>query len=228
MTMDLAQVTNVGFGYGTRTLFNGLSLRIRQGECVLVSGPNGSGKSTFLKILHGDIKPHRGSIKLFGREVETYSPRDLERIAPLLDQQPMLADGLSAIDNLVGQNVAGIDSVRFLFSNRQNSLKQFMPYYTKLAKSVGLNAEPDATAGTLSFGQQRLLCLMRTLCRTSEDDVKLLLLDEPLAGLSKENCKKVVSVLAELKSAGWGVVLVEHLIAARELADFVIDIEQAV
>lgn len=226
--MHLAQITNVGFGYGARTLFNALSLDVRQGECVLISGPNGSGKTTLLKILHGDIRPQRGRIELFGRAVEDYSSRSLERVAPLLDQQPMLADGLSAIENLVGQNVVHNDTVRFLFSNRRKSLEQFLPYYTELAESVGLKAEPSAKAGTLSFGQQRLLCLMRTLVRTSQDDVKLLLLDEPLAGLSKDNCERVVSVLAEFKNAGWGIVLVEHLVAARALADFVLDIERAV
>lgn len=192
------EVRGVRAGYGSAPVLHDLTLDVTGGEVVAVLGGNGSGKSTLLAVLCGLLRPQAGTIVLDGRRLDGLPA---ERVAAagvrLLSQQRRVFGGLSVRENLLTPALAVGRPDRV-------QVEAFADGW--LGRFPALGARAGVLASELSGGQQQLLAIGRLLALPS----RVLLLDEPSAGLSTEASAQVSALLAEQAEAGVGLVLVEQ------------------
>ena len=187
-------------------IVDGASLRVEQGEILAVLGPNGAGKSTFIKAIAGLVPVWGGTVRLAGSDIE-HLPAHKRLAAGLafVPQTENIFATLTVADNL---RIAG-DQV----SDARAAVGQIAVAYDKfpdLARQRGL------LAGRLSGGQRQMLAVARALVASP----RLLLLDEPSAGLSPKLVDEVFARLSAIRAAGVGIVLVEQNVrAALAIAD---------
>ncbi len=192
-----------------------VDLDVRMGEIHAIIGPNGAGKTTLIAQLQGELPSDAGSIRLEGREIGGAPPwrRSLAGVARSFQITSIVAP-FSALDNvaLAVQAHAG-HSFRFWSPAREDETLR-APARRALAR-VGLTDRADVPAGALSHGEQRQLELAMAIATKP----RLLLLDEPMAGMGKEDSGRMVDLIAGLK-IDHGVLLVEHdMDAVFALAD---------
>ncbi|HEX2333407.1 MAG TPA: ABC transporter ATP-binding protein, partial [Burkholderiales bacterium] len=184
-------------------------------ETHAVIGPNGAGKTTFISQLAGNLRPDAGVIRFAGEDVTALpAPARSQRGLARSFQITSVFRGFSALDNvaLAVQAHAG-HSFRFLADvRRDQSLRE--PAQHGL-EEVGLAERANTPAANLSHGEQRQLEIAMALA----GDPRLLLLDEPMAGMGVEESQRMIELLARLKQAKT-IILVEHdMDAVFRLAD---------
>jgi branched-chain amino acid transport system ATP-binding protein len=201
--------------FGGLVATDNLSIEVREGEIHALIGPNGAGKTTLVSQLTGNLRPDSGTIHFAGRDV-TRLPihaRVQLGLARSFQITAVLREFL-AIENvaLAVQAHAG-HSFRFLRDVRfDRSLRE--PAWRCL-EQVGLDARSDVPAAALSHGEQRQLEIAMALAGRP----RLLLLDEPMAGMGAEESQDMVQLLRHLK-ARCGMLLIEHdMDAVFALAD---------
>ena len=191
----LLEAKGVDAGYRERPVLRGISLRVEQGERLLLIGPNGCGKTTLLKVLAGALSPRSGSILFRGQNV-TRSPAHIRVRSGLgfLMQTRNIFPSLTADENLQ----LGFWGRRREYRDRKKWLLTVFPM---------LRDSLSRRAGLLSGGERQALAIGMTLMRR----VELLLLDEPTAGLSPKAAAAVLAAIDEAQqTAGFTSVIVEH------------------
>ena len=212
---ELLQVRGLVKRFGGLLATDHVDLDVRMGEIHAVIGPNGAGKTTLIAQLQGELPCDEGSILLEGRDIRAAPPwrRSLAGIARSFQITSIIAP-FTALDNvaLAVQAHAG-HSFRFWKAARgDDALRD--PARRALAR-VGLADRADIPAGVLSHGEQRQLELAMAIATGP----RLLLLDEPMAGMGKEDSARMVELIASLKR-DHGILLVEHdMDAVFALAD---------
>ena len=193
---------------------NGIDLTVDEGIVHALVGPNGAGKTTLFHLLTGFVRPSAGRILLDGRDITGLAP---ERVAALgvarSFQITTLFPELSARAHieLALQARTGL-GWRFWRSDRR--LDRFRPRAEQLLDEVGLTAA-EVPAGTLTYGRKRALELAVALAL----DPRVLLLDEPTAGMGVEDVDRTIALVKRVR-AGRTVVLVEHnMSVVASLAD---------
>jgi branched-chain amino acid transport system ATP-binding protein len=194
---------------------NGVDLDVAEGSVHALVGPNGAGKTTLFHLLTGFVKPSAGRILLDGRDITGLAP---ERVAGLgvarSFQITTLFPELTALAHieLALQARTGL-GWRFWRSDRQ--LARFRPPAEQLLDEVGLATAAGVPAGTLAYGRKRALELAVALAL----DPRVLLLDEPTAGMGAEDVDRTIALVKRVR-AGRTVVLVEHnMSVVASLAD---------
>ena len=193
-----------------------LSVSIPKGKITGLVGPNGSGKTTLINILSGFF-PHDGGEIIFSgvRRNKILSWENRVYGATRTFQQIRLFDQMSALDNILVV-LTERDPFKSLFE-RHNAFH--LNTAEDILKKVGLHEKRFHNAGSLSYGQRKLLEIGRILAMNSE----VILLDEPFAGLFPEVVKMVEGFIRELKSEGKTIILVEHNMAIiRSLCDYLL------
>jgi branched-chain amino acid transport system ATP-binding protein len=200
----LLTVVGLAAGYGKITVLHGVDLTIRPGEIVALLGPNGAGKTTLLRAVSG-LLPWTGEVTFAGRDLSGLSPREIARrgLVHVVEGHRVFTQ-LSVTDNLL---LAGYDLPR---SQRTARVEEALAHFPEIA------GKRNDRAGALSGGQQQMLAVAQGLVRRP----RLLMLDEPSAGLSPVLVDRVLSVGATLRDQGTAVLLVEQLVEkALRLAD---------
>ena len=200
----LLTVEGLTAGYGKIGVLHGIDLFIRPGEVVALLGPNGAGKTTLLRALSG-LLPFGGTARFDGRDLRGVSPRDSARagLVHVIEGHRVFTQ-LSVYDNLL---LAGYDIPAAERARRVEDALAVFPEIAEKRRDRG---------GALSGGQQQMLAVAQGLVRRP----KLLMLDEPSAGLSPVLVDRVLAVAAKLREDGIAVLLVEQLIEkALALAD---------
>jgi len=205
----LLQVDRITKRFGGLVAVNDISFEVKSREILGLIGPNGAGKTTLFNLITGAQKPDAGRIMLEGTDVTALSVR---RIAAKgvgrTFQHVKLRPHMSLIDNVVLgcylRTTAGFVSGA-LRIDRSEERAARLEALQKLRR-VGLEDKANELAGDLPLGQQRLLEIARTLAT----DPKLLILDEPAAGLRRLEKQALATLLRELRNAGLTIVLVEH------------------
>src|SRR5438477_5315885 len=172
------------------------------GEAVALVGRNGSGKTTLLRILCTTLRPHRGSAKIFGKDVvkDSDAVRDFVGV---LGHTAGLYDDLTAVENL-------------LFAQRMYGLEAEQAPIRAALERVGLADHMDDRARAFSSGMRRRLSLAKLLLRKP----RLLLLDEPFASFDEEGIERVYEVVREVVSSGGAALIATHdLSRARPIID---------
>jgi neutral amino acid transport system ATP-binding protein len=198
----LLQVAKVKAGYGEALVLQSVSLSAAAGELVAIIGPNGAGKSTLLKVVYGLLHPEAGSIRYAEEDVTGMRPERLTRLG--LNYVPQLANVFPSLS--VAENLQ-VSTVSLSRTERRQAVDDMYGQFPLLAE------RRRQRAGTLSGGQRKLLAIARALVTRP----KVLLLDEPSAGLSPEAVELVFEQLAQVKRRGIAIVMVEQN-AQRALA----------
>ena len=200
----LLSVAGLEAGYGKIAVLHGVDLVIRPAEVVALLGPNGAGKTTLLRAISG-LLPWTGAAQFDGRTLHGLSPRETARrgLVHVIEGHRVFTQ-LSVADNLL---LAGYDMPR---RERTGRVEEALSAFPEIAARRG------DRAGALSGGQQQMLAVAQGLVRRP----KLLMLDEPSAGLSPVLVDRVLDVAATLRRQGTAVLLVEQLVEkALRLAD---------
>ena len=201
--------------FGGITATNNIDLDINEGEIHAVIGPNGAGKTTLISQLSGDLKADKGAILFQGDLINTMSSnkRSLLGIARTFQITSLMLD-MSTLENvaLAVQAHSG-HSYRFWQDARQDH--QLIEPALKVLKQVGLLERKNIMTRELSHGEHRQLEIAMALATQP----KLLLLDEPMAGMGAEETQKLIAILKTLKT-GKTMILIEHdMNAVFSLAD---------
>jgi branched-chain amino acid transport system ATP-binding protein len=201
--MSLLECLGVGKVYGTLTALDRADLRVGVNEFHGLIGPNGSGKTTLLKCIAGAELPTRGRVALSGSDITDTTPADRARAGLSLKFQitAVLAE-LSVFDNvlLAMQSQDSIPSL--MLSRSRHSLQERI---MATLERFNLADRSDDIAGFLSHGQQQWLEIAMALAR----EPKLLLLDEPTAGMSHQERRVTGELLAPIKKT-CSLLIVEH------------------
>jgi branched-chain amino acid transport system ATP-binding protein len=191
--------------FGGLTATDNVDLDVAEGAIHAIIGPNGAGKTTLIAQLAGEIKPNAGSIAFAGENVTSLAVYDRARRGIARSYQiTQVFKGFTALDNvaMAAQANAG-HSFRFWKPARADSALRD-PARAILAR-VGLEARADVTAASLAHGEQRQLEIAMALATRP----RLLLLDEPMAGMGKEESERMTRLLAKLKGEET-ILLIEH------------------
>jgi ABC-2 type transport system ATP-binding protein len=179
-----------------------LSLRIEPGEVYGLLGPNGSGKSTTLKIILGLVSPTRGRTEIFGRDSRLVESREAVGFLP---ENPYFYKYLS-----------GAETLRFFGRLCGMTGATLKSRVNELLDLVGLNKARDRRLGTYSKGMLQRIGLAQALIH----DPRLVVLDEPTAGVDPAGSREIRDLIMDLKRRGITVLLSSHLLAqAQEICD---------
>lgn len=200
----LLDVAGLATGYGKIGVLRGINMTVGAGEVVALLGPNGAGKTTLLRAVSG-LLPWTGSVRFGGRDLAGSTPRDTVRagLAHVVEGHRVFTQ-LAVLDNLL---LAAYDLPR---GERSSRVEEVLDLFPEIA------AKRHEKAAALSGGQQQILAVAQGLVQRP----KLLMLDEPSAGLSPVLVDRVLVVVRRLRETGTAVLLVEQLIEkALALAD---------
>ena len=207
----MLEAVDISVLYGGFRALRNVSLRAAPGSIVGLVGPNGSGKSTLLNVIAGVERPATGSVRLDGRAIPLGRPERMAlRGIGRAFQAPRLARRLTVFQNVQigaphqpGEQVHNL----FLHPGRVGSRERAISAAAHAAlRRVDLTHKAQDYAGDLSGGQQKLLSLAMLLI----GEPRVLLLDEPAAGVNPVLIARQVQLLRELRDEGRIIVLVEH------------------
>jgi branched-chain amino acid transport system ATP-binding protein len=205
MTDPILQVRGLSKNFGGLAAVDNVSLDVGVGELHAVIGPNGAGKTTLINVLSGDLSPSAGSVLFRGTEMAHLAPERRSRLGVGRSYQKVnIFPAFSVLENC-----------RLAAQSREprplDWLRDAMSYESVLENAqralaaVGLGNRATVMAATLSHGEQRQLEIAMSLAT----DPKLLLLDEPLAGMGAEETLNMVKLIGEL-TTNHAILLVEH------------------
>ncbi len=201
----LLSVNGLRAGYGKIGVLHDVSIGIAEGEAVALLGPNGAGKTTLLRAISGLLPTEAGSLRFAGHDLRGADPRATTRLglAHVIEGHRVFTQ-LSVEDNLL---LAAYGLPR---RERAQRVEEALAYFPEIA------AKRADRGGALSGGQQQMLAVAQGLVQRP----RLLMLDEPSAGLSPVLVDRVLSVARTLRQGGTAILLVEQLIdKALALAD---------
>ena len=200
----ILQVSGVSRRFGKFQALNNITVGFRRGELTAIIGPNGAGKSTFFNVISGGIAPSSGTVLFEGRDITTLAQHAFARIGIAKSFQiTNVFKQLSAHENV--RVSLQMQTTRFqIFRARQN-YAELNEHAEALLARVGLAESRHKLAGDLAHGQQRSLEVAMALACAP----KLLLMDEPTAGMSPQETTTMMDLILEL-SQERTVILVEH------------------
>ena len=201
----MLQISNLKKHFGGVKAVDGCSFEIKPNTITALIGPNGSGKSTLFDLISGIIKPDSGNIK-FNKEnltnlsVEQISNKCISR----LFQQSRLFSNLTIEENL--ELALNQEDTKFWknFLNRNNPDNKST--INSILKLVNMSQHKNKKSSDLSFGQKRLIEIARSILNPH----KLLMLDEPVAGVNPKLRNTISRVIKQLKQQGDTILLIEH------------------
>lgn len=203
--MPLLKVDNVTSGYGGMEVLRELSLEVRDAEIVSIIGPNGAGKSTAMKTVFGLLKPWKGSITFEGRDIGGMRPdRIVQEGLCYVPQVENVFPNLTVEENL---EMGGYLLPASQLSSRKNRIFEMFPRLAERRRQ---------RAGKMSGGERQMVAMGRALML----DPKLLLLDEPSAGLAPLMVDGIFETVKTINETGVAILMVEqNARKSLELAD---------
>ena len=203
--LDVSAVDK-SFG-GLRALSN-INLRIKEGTTHAIIGPNGAGKSTLLNVCIGQLAPDRGAVVFNGDVITGRQPHEINQMGVVrVFQTPAIFPDLTVIQNVMIPAFSrrdGAFKLNMLQSvDEQREIREEAEHWLE---DVGLLSHKDQFVGSLSRGDKRRLELAMGLIQ----DPRLLLLDEPTAGMSRHDTNTTIELLKKIKMRGMTEVIIEH------------------
>lgn len=220
----MLQVRNLNLHLGGLKILNNLSFDIKEGSINGLIGPNGAGKSSFYNVLFNLFPANSGSIQFDGIELIGKTPDEVNHLGVARTfQDSKLLPQITVLENLLLNSKytspVNLRRVFFDYKNLKEEHKAHKQKAMELLKKVGLENKANHFAKSLSFGQSKLIEILKLfMCEN-----KLILLDEPFSGLFPEMIKVITGLIRYLVKTGRTIIFVEHnmkLIA--EICDHVI------
>jgi len=220
--MSILEIKSLSKNFGGLSAIQDLNLSLEPGEIKGLIGPNGAGKSTVFNLITGIYPPEKGSISFMGKDILKY--KSYERAAMGISrtfQNLQLFSDMTALENVLTglHNIYYIDPFTYFFKKRttRNTEHKAIQRAEEILQMVGMEDYFEWPIGDLSFAQQRLVEIARALAT----EPKLLLLDEPAAGIDPsmhEQLKKIFKSICNDK--GVTIIHIEHIMSmVMDVAD---------
>jgi len=210
--------------FGGLAAINNVSVRIREGFITSIIGPNGAGKTTLFNVLTGFVRSDGGDYYLKGKRITGLPPYRITRMGMARTFQLIrVFPKLSVLDNVM-LGCLGLkgDNILYAILKTQGAVSQFYQAKAtamKVLELIGLPEFANEYAFALSYGQQKLVEIGRVLA----SDPQVILLDEPMAGLSVTMIDRMVELIFQLKKENRTVILVEHnMDVVMEISDQIV------
>lgn len=203
--MTILQIDDVSKHFGALAAIEDVSFAIETGERVALVGPNGAGKTTLFNLVCGELAPDEGKIRLDGRDVTRRSPENIARsgLGRTFQRNSLFLEG-TVYEN-VRLAVQGRKGVRYQMLRSVERYPRLREGTEEVLGRIGLADRSEVKAAELSYGEQRQLELGVTLAAAP----RVLLLDEPTAGMSAKETHEIVAMLKSLPETV-ALLIVEH------------------
>jgi len=197
--LKLLEVDNVTKRFGGLIALKDISLYVEKGEIVGLIGPNGAGKTTLFNVIAGTYKPEEGSIKFEGKDITRLPPHKICKLGIARTfQTPKPFLNMTVYENVLAA---------YLFGGASKKVAEVEQEIISILKRLGLEKKRDMPASKLTFYEQRMLEIARSLAMKP----KLLLLDEVLAGLNPTETSQAINIIRELHlKDGITIMMIEH------------------
>ncbi|MEU0432436.1 ABC transporter ATP-binding protein [Streptomyces sp. NPDC006290] len=210
--MPSLDVKDVTVRFAGLTALGAVSFTVRPGTVHALIGPNGAGKSTCFNVLSGVCRPAAGSVRLGEHELTGLPPHRIAGLGVARIFQNLALPPHATVEDclLLGRHRltrAGFLAAGLRLPSAAREDRRHRERVREIAEFVGLEGQLDRPAGSLPYGQQKLAELARALCM----EPRVLLLDEPVAGMTADERRRTAAVVAGVRdSLGISIVLVEH------------------
>ncbi|MCQ4211935.1 ABC transporter ATP-binding protein [Streptomyces longispororuber] len=209
-TPPLLRASGVTMRFGGLTAVDGVDLAVRENEIVGLIGPNGAGKTTFFNCLTGLYVPTEGAVLFAGETLPPKPARVTRAGVARTFQNIRLFANMSALENvIVGRHTrtrAGLLSALAHGPRYRREERESRERARELLDFVGLGGQADLLARSLSYGAQRRLEIARALA----SEPRLLLLDEPTAGMNPQETAETEELVRSVRARGVAVLVIEH------------------
>jgi ABC-type branched-subunit amino acid transport system ATPase component len=207
----MLEIKNIFKSFGEQNVLQDLNMYIEQGKIYTIVGGNGTGKTTLFNLITGFLQPDSGEIWFNQKRLDNISPvrinlkgitrtfQDLRIISQLSVKENILL----SFKNNPGEIVLNSILPSIIFKDQY---KEYSEKADKILEKILLKEVKDNLAGEISYGQQKLLTIGCCLA----NDAQLLLLDEPVAGIDKDNYKRIFNLILQLKNEGRTILQIEH------------------
>jgi branched-chain amino acid transport system ATP-binding protein len=207
----MLKLSGIGKRFGGLTALQGISFNIAKGSITGIIGPNGAGKTTLFNLTTGIYPPSEGSVLLEDRDVSALPPEKRARLGLVRTFQNIELFGkMTVLENvMVGLHTktsSGLLACAFRLPWQMSEERRIRERAMEWLHFVGIPELAELEAGTLPFGKGRLLEIARAMAL----DPKLLLMDEPAAGLNSSETAELADLIKKIRDTGVTVGLVEH------------------
>jgi len=220
----IMEIDRVSKRFGGVAALDAVSFRVFEGQITALIGPNGAGKTTLLNIVAGTLAPSAGQVRYREKRLNGRTPQERVRLGIARTfQQALIFGRLTVLENvMVGCHLRGQSGLLEAALRLPRCRREEEDVYLdslRYINYVGLGSRADEPAASLPFGQQRLLAVSRALA----SDPRVLLLDEPGAGLNRLEKNDLADLIGRIRDMGVTVLLVEHdMELVMRLADWVV------
>ncbi|MBV2180511.1 MAG: ABC transporter ATP-binding protein [Castellaniella sp.] len=205
MNPPVLSLDGVRKSFGPVEIIRGVSLNVGENERHAIIGPNGAGKSTLFHLVSGQLRPSAGQIRLAGQSIAGYSPQAVNRLGLARSFQiTNLFPRLTVFEN-IRLAVMRSHGLQYCFWHLIDRNRAVRERSESLLESVRLRHRAATAAGELSYSEQRSLEIAMTLA----SDPRIILLDEPMAGMSSEETGYTTALIREV-TEGRALLIVEH------------------
>ena len=194
----MLELNNIHKSFGDVQVLNGVNLRLEKGFVYALKGGNGSGKTTLINIISGYLAPTKGVVEFKGKKIAKFAPYYINRLGIGRTFQDLrLATQMTVYENIL------LALEKQMFSNPNEEQKKRAD---EILKKVSLTEKQNELAGEISYGQQKLLTIGCCIANNAD----FLLIDEPVAGIDKDNILKIINLIKQLKQVGKTILQIEH------------------
>ena len=203
--MSLLQVTDLGKSFGGVKAVDGISFTLAAGELLALIGPNGAGKSTTFNMVNGQLRADRGSIRLDGVELVGRRPRDIWRLG--VGRTFQIAETFASLSVVENVQMALLSHDGRLFSTWRRAADHRRDDALSLLEQVGMRQQADRPCSVLAYGDVKRVELAMAMANAP----KLLLMDEPTAGMAPKERNDLMALTKQLVTdRGMAVLFTEH------------------
>jgi len=204
-------VEHVAVHFGGLVAINDMSFVVNQGEVVSLIGPNGAGKTTAFNVITGFLRPTKGEVKYRGASLSNLKPHEVTSLGLARTfQRTSVFQSVTVFENvMIGLHRRGRSNLAdtlLALPRERESEAELRQLANELLEIVGISKRADEFAGSLSYGDQRLLGVALALAT----DPSMLLLDEPVSGMNATETARFMELLNKLHKRGMSILLVEH------------------
>jgi branched-chain amino acid transport system ATP-binding protein len=208
MSRTILQIDNVQKSFGGLKALSDLNLTIEEGKVHAIIGPNGAGKSTLLNVCIGQLIPDSGTVTFNGENMIGKAPHQINQAGiSRVFQTPEIFPELSLLQNVMIPAFARREGAfKMNWFRSLSSETEVQDEACDILEDIGLATQLHHHAGNLSRGDKRRLELAMCLIQHP----KLLLLDEPTAGMARHDTNKTIELLMKIKQSGMTKIIIEH------------------